>query len=92
MKCPNDNTILLITERKGIEIDYCPECRGVWLDRNELDKFIALGEIKGDVSLRQERRDEPRPHNYDDHRSYDHDDRHHKRHKKENFLGDLFDF
>lgn len=41
MKCPNcKDTNLVITERKDIEIDYCPECRGVWLDRGELDKII----------------------------------------------------
>ena len=40
MKCPIDGSELLITERQGIEIDYCPRCRGVWLDRGELDKLI----------------------------------------------------
>lgn len=40
MKCPIDGTDLLMTERHGVEIDYCPECRGVWLDRGELDKII----------------------------------------------------
>jgi Zn-finger nucleic acid-binding protein len=40
MKCPIDNTELKITDRQGIEIDYCPQCRGVWLDRGELDKII----------------------------------------------------
>ncbi len=40
MKCPNCNCDLLMTERMGIEVDYCPTCRGVWLDRGELDKFI----------------------------------------------------
>ncbi|MCA8880666.1 MAG: zf-TFIIB domain-containing protein [Rhodobacteraceae bacterium] len=40
MKCPIDGTSLLMTERNGVEIDYCPECRGVWLDRGELDKII----------------------------------------------------
>lgn len=40
MKCPIDNTDLLIADRQGIEIDYCPKCRGVWLDRGELDKLI----------------------------------------------------
>lgn len=40
MKCPTDNTTLVMSERNGIEIDYCPECRGVWLDRGELDKII----------------------------------------------------
>ena len=40
MKCPIDNTDLQMTERQGVEIDYCPKCRGVWLDRGELDKII----------------------------------------------------
>ena len=40
MKCPNDGATLTMSERSGIEIDYCPECRGVWLDRGELDKII----------------------------------------------------
>ena len=41
MKCPCcPDTALLISERQGIEIDYCPQCRGVWLDRGELDKLI----------------------------------------------------
>ena len=40
MKCPTDGTTLVMSERSGIEIDYCPECRGVWLDRGELDKLI----------------------------------------------------
>ena len=40
MNCPVDGTQLLMSERQGIEIDYCPQCRGVWLDRGELDKMI----------------------------------------------------
>lgn len=41
MKCPHcTETTLVMTERQGIEIDYCPSCRGVWLDRGELDKLI----------------------------------------------------
>lgn len=40
MQCPNDQSTLVMSERSGIEIDYCPECRGVWLDRGELDKII----------------------------------------------------
>lgn len=40
MNCPNCKTTLLITDRQGIEIDFCPQCRGVWLDRGELDKII----------------------------------------------------
>ena len=44
MKCPTDGTTLTMSERGGIEIDYCPECRGVWLDRGELDKIIERSE------------------------------------------------
>ena len=40
MQCPTDGTVLQMSERSGIEIDYCPTCRGVWLDRGELDKII----------------------------------------------------
>ena len=40
MQCPNDGAVLVMSERSGIEIDYCPTCRGVWLDRGELDKII----------------------------------------------------
>lgn len=40
MLCPIDQTELVISERQGVEIDYCPKCRGVWLDRGELDKII----------------------------------------------------
>ena len=40
MLCPTDKTALVMSDRQGIEIDYCPTCRGVWLDRGELDKII----------------------------------------------------
>lgn len=40
MQCPVDGATLVISDRNGVEIDYCPQCRGVWLDRGELDKII----------------------------------------------------
>ena len=40
MQCPVDGTTLVMADRQGVEIDYCPHCRGVWLDRGELDKII----------------------------------------------------
>ncbi len=41
MKCPNcKDAILVMSQRQGVEIDYCPDCRGVWLDRGELDKIL----------------------------------------------------
>ncbi len=47
MQCPTDGTTLTMSERSGIEIDYCPECRGVWLDRGELDKIIERSLTQG---------------------------------------------
>ena len=44
MQCPVDQTVLQMTDRQGVEIDYCPTCRGVWLDRGELDKIIDRAE------------------------------------------------
>ena len=84
MKCPIDETTLAITERQGIEIDYCPQCRGVWLDRGELDKLIAGGEQRAPQT--QERRDDRSSQHYDSsHGSY-------KKKKRESWLGDVFDF
>ena len=67
MKCPNDDSTLQMTDRQGIEIDYCPECRGVWLDRGELDKIIersaswtADTERRNDDRDRDRGRDEPK--------------------------------
>lgn len=44
MQCPVDGETLVMTSREGVEIDYCPKCRGVWLDRGELDKIIERSE------------------------------------------------
>ena len=58
MQCPHDQTVLQMTERQGIEIDYCPTCRGVWLDRGELDKIIERVSTPAPSSAP---RSEPRP-------------------------------
>jgi uncharacterized protein len=108
MVCPVDNTTLVITDRQGIEIDYCPQCRGVWLDRGELDKIIERGAAyearpvsDSRRSYDDDRRHDDRPYearpadHRDDHRRDDHhgDYRgHQKKHKREGFLGDLFEF
>ncbi len=46
MQCPVDQTVLQMTDRQGVEIDYCPTCRGVWLDRGELDKIIERSDAQ----------------------------------------------
>ena len=81
MKCPIDGTTLVITDRSGVEIDYCPQCRGVWLDRGELDKIIE----RGARSAPAPQHDRDRDRGYDD-RSYK------KKKKRGGFLEDLFDF
>jgi uncharacterized protein len=48
MECPVDSSVLLMSERHGVEIDYCPTCRGIWLDRGELDKIIEQASEPGD--------------------------------------------
>jgi uncharacterized protein len=91
MQCPVDQTVLQMTDRQGVEIDYCPTCRGVWLDRGELDKLIDRSAGIAPPQP-QPQRSEPR---YDDQResSYRHpDQRTYKKKRKESFLGDLFDF
>ena len=93
MKCPScGNVNLTMSERQGIEIDYCPECRGVWLDRGELDKIIDRSQQNAGarVSPPEPPRNypqQPPPRQYDPHRSG-----HYKKKKREGFLSDLFDF
>lgn len=90
MKCPNCSVNLVMTERSGVEIDYCPDCRGIWLDRGELDKLIERASAYNPGSTPRESYRQPDAH-YDQKRF---DDRHYdyKRKKKDSFLGDLFDF
>lgn len=87
MKCPRcENVDLVLSERTGLEIDGCPTCRGVWLDRGELDKIIER-------SYASERRKGPYEER-DDHRN----DRHHEghghhegQHRRRSWLSDIFD-
>jgi Zn-finger nucleic acid-binding protein len=98
MKCPVDGADLMMSERNGIEVDYCPQCRGVWLDRGELDKILERS-AQQEASYRQ-----PAPEPFPQERGYEqprfreeqrYDPRYGNRpHKKrrESFLDDLFDF
>ena len=88
MKCPIDNAELVMTDRQGIEIDYCPQCRGVWLDRGELDKII---ERSAGPAPMQQSRPPQQDDRYRDDRYRDYYNR--KPYKKrESFLVELFDF
>ena len=91
MKCPIDNTPLSLSERQGIEIDYCPQCRGVWLDRGELDKLIEKASVsqpsQGQVQNAQNNTANVQRYDYDDDDDYRGGTR-----KRKSMLGDLFDF
>lgn len=84
-----------MSERQGIEIDYCPQCRGVWLDRGELDKIIERTTQLMDISGgRSSLHDQQKPHHK--HKDYD-DEKYHgygykKKKKFGGFLGEIFDF
>jgi len=97
MKCPSCATDLVMADRQGVEIDYCPKCRGVWLDRGELDKIIERSMTS--VAPAGGGYDQPR--RPPEHRDHDHEDRryrdddHHRsgdRRKRKSILGDIFDF
>lgn len=86
MKCPNcADTNLVMSERQGVEIDYCPNCRGIWLDRGELDKIIekAISSEKGNNF-------QSTPHQNSDYRQNNkHND--HSNYRKKHWLSELFD-
>ena len=99
MNCPAcESVTLVMSERQGIEIDYCPQCRGVWLDRGELDKIIdrSAGVSPGREDEREHRGYEERTdRSHDRHDSHRHDSQHggyYRKKKREGFLSDLFDF
>lgn len=77
MLCPADGTTLVMTDRQGVEIDYCPTCRGVWLDRGELDKIIDRSAPSAATA--------PLPQEYSEERAP-------RRKKRGSFLDDIFDF
>ena len=84
MKCPVcREPDLVMTDRQGIEIDYCPQCRGVWLDRGELDKIIDRSAGAQAAPREPERAQPPR---------YDDDYRGGHKRKRGGLLGEIFDF
>lgn len=91
MECPRCRVPLSMSERHGVEVDYCPQCRGVWLDRGELDKIIErAGREWGDPppAPRPAGSAPPPPPRYDD----GHHHGHYRHRRKKSFLDDLFDF
>jgi Zn-finger nucleic acid-binding protein len=89
MKCPRcANVDLLMSERSGVEIDYCPTCRGVWLDRGELDKVIERStgpQPQSGGGRYEEPRIRPDDHHDDKHGQYG------SKGRRRGWLGELFD-
>ena len=86
MKCPVDDEQLVMTDRSGVEIDYCPKCRGVWLDRGELDKIIDRS------SAENRPPEEYRPSAQGSHHAPAYGGKPYRGKKKKSMLGELFDF
>jgi Zn-finger nucleic acid-binding protein len=97
MNCPKCNITLLMADRQGVEIDYCPQCRGIWLDRGELEKII---ERSAGFNPAMDQGPGLPPMGYNDSHNYKHDDHgdnhgsydQYGRRRKKGFLGELFDF
>ena len=105
MLCPVCKTVnLAMTDRQGIEVDYCPDCRGIWLDRGELDRLIARAEGDAPASVPSRAPAPPRHYDHarppaycghDEHRHRDnhgHHDSYRHGKKRKSLLGELFDF
>lgn len=87
MKCPTCKDVTLtMTSRQDIEIDYCPECRGVWLDRGELDKLIEKSVSQQNTQMQSAA---PQQQYYKKHKD-DYKDEHYYKRKK-SFLSEIFD-
>lgn len=95
--CPTCRVNLTMSERQGIEIDYCPQCRGVWLDRGELDKIIERSEAVSAAAPAPRASAPPPPQQQPpQYREQGHDDRYYgskpyKKNYKKSFLSELFD-
>lgn len=93
MKCPNCDVTLLIADKKDVEIDYCPQCRGIWLDRGELEKIIERNGAHYSSKDNYQATTPPQSYSQQGYNqpSGDYQNRYpHK--KKKSFLDDLFDF
>jgi len=91
MKCPQcKDTALVMSERQGIEIDYCPNCRGIWLDRGELDKLIEKASIGQNLSPPSSTVASTQSHAVHERVVY-RDDSRHRHYKQKSWLSEIFD-
>jgi len=91
MNCPVCNVALVMSDKQGVEIDYCPKCRGVWLDRGELDKIIERSTVEGQNKFYGSNQSFGKHHDDDDHHKYNRNSGYYGHNKPKNWLSDLFD-
>jgi Zn-finger nucleic acid-binding protein len=91
MNCPICNVTLIMSEKQGVEIDYCPKCRGVWLDRGELDKIIERSTPDGQYRNYGSNQSFNQQHDDDDHHKYQNDSNNYEHQKQKSWLSNLFD-
>jgi Zn-finger nucleic acid-binding protein len=91
MKCPVCNETLTMSERQGVEIDFCPKCRGVWLDRGELDKILEREASYAQGPPQQMPQNDPRYGSRHRHDDDDDDDRYRYGKRKKSIWHELFD-
>lgn len=101
MKCPSCEELLVMAERQGVEIDYCPKCRGVWLDKGELDKIIEKSAAaESNLQLKQNKEQRKQFDDFDDddddegffNRNRRNDNNDNPNRRRGGFLSNLFDF
>lgn len=90
MNCPVCNITLVMSDKQGVEIDYCPKCRGVWLDRGELDKIIERSTQEGQNTSYGSNQSFNQRYDDDDDHKYQRNSGHYPP-KQKNWLSDLFD-
>ncbi len=94
MKCPAcPDTTLVMSDRQGVEIDYCPACRGIWLDRGELDKLLERANTAPTANAQQNvqtanSRQQP---NFEDSDHHHHHPVYRQRTRKKSWLNEIFD-
>jgi Zn-finger nucleic acid-binding protein len=96
MKCPQcPESVLIMSDRQGVEIDYCPQCRGVWLDRGEIDKIIERSMVATPAQQQAAPAQQhyAQPQQRQDFGHSDHNKSHsgHGNYKRKSWLNELFD-
>jgi uncharacterized protein len=100
MKCPSCEELLIMSERQGVEIDYCPKCRGVWLDKGELDKIIEKSAVAESSQQLKQNNEQRKQYNDDDddedegffNRGGRNNNNNNPNRRRGGFLSNLFDF